>query len=160
MSLPKLDAWATAAIGINGAKMQNQPTKTLRRKARSRPVSRPYGTSVIRRVKTRKRKTPAEVRQLENEILEILESDHPQSVWHVFYRLTNPRLEVSIDKSERGYAQVQQRLAEMRRARLIPYYWISDSTRQGYHVDTFSDGGELIESFAGLEEVNDILEEA
>ena len=32
----------------------------------------------------------------------------------------------------------------------IPFNWITDSTRKGWHTATFSDAGEMIEAFAGL----------
>ena len=88
--------------------------------------------------------------QLERQILEVLEADHPQSVRHCFYRLTDPRLPESVEKSEAGYRQVQQRLVEMRRAGRLPYGWITDATRRGFHVRTFANGGQLIAEFASL----------
>ena len=51
-------------------------------------MSAVYGASLIKR----QRRTRDEVEQLERQILDILEQDHPQSVRHVFYRLTDPRL--------------------------------------------------------------------
>jgi hypothetical protein len=83
-----------------------------------------YGARPIRR-----RRTKGEVEQLERQILDVLEDDHPQSVRHVFYRLTDPRLPEPIDKTELGYRVVQKRLTVMRRAGQIPYGWISDATR-------------------------------
>ena len=38
----------------------------------------------------RKRRTKAEIEQLEQQIYEVLAEDHPQSVRHVFYRMTDP----------------------------------------------------------------------
>ena len=68
----------------------------------------------------RKRLNHSQVKQLEAQILDVLEADNPQSVRHVFYRLTDPRLSVPIEKSERGYKQVQQRLVKMRRSGMLP----------------------------------------
>ena len=102
----------------------------------------------------RKRLNHSQVKQLEAQILDVLEADNPQSVRHVFYRLTDPRLEVPIEKSERGYKQVQQRLVKMRRSGMLPYNWISDATRRGFHVNTFGGGGDLISAFAGLYRAN------
>ena len=75
------------------------------------------------------RRTTAQVEQLERQIFEILEEDNPQSVRHVFYRMTDPRLPEPVEKTEAGYRQVQQRLALMRRSGYIPYEWIVDATR-------------------------------
>ena len=46
------------------------------------------------------RRTKAQVEQLERQIFEILESDHPQSVRHVFYRLPDPRLPEPVAKTD------------------------------------------------------------
>lgn len=98
----------------------------------------------------RQRMTKLEVEALEVQILDVLAEDNPQSVRHVFYRMTDPRLAVPVEKSEAGYRKVQDRIVKMRRAGTLPYGWISDSTRRGYHVNTFADGGDLIGAFAGL----------
>ena len=85
----------------------------------------------------RPRRTKLQVEQLELQIVDILEEDHPQSVRHVFYRLTDPRLQEPVEKTESGYRQVVDRLVKMRRGGRIPYGWISDSSRAGYHVPTY-----------------------
>ncbi len=69
------------------------------------------------------------------------ESDHPVSVRHVFYRLTDPHLAEPVDKTEHGYKQVQHRIAEMREGGRLPYSWIADASRMGWHVATY-DGPE------------------
>jgi hypothetical protein len=53
--------------------------------------------------------------------------------------MTNPRLGEPVKKTERGDRHVQHRLKEMRRAGAVPYRWITDATRRGYFVDTFTD---------------------
>ena len=126
--------------------MQDKPIKTRRQKT-SGEFYRPGALK-------RKRLTRAGIRQLENQILKVLKSDHPQSVRHVFYRMTDPRLKVPVEKTESGYRQVKDRLVKMRRSGAIPYGWISDATRQGRHVHTFENGGDLIGRFAGLYRAN------
>ena len=96
------------------------------------------------------RRTAAQVEQLERQIFEILAQDNPQSVRHVFYRMTDPRLAEPVEKTEAGYRQVQQRLALMRRSGHIPYEWITDATRNGSHVDTFSGPGEFLQRVTTL----------
>ncbi len=93
----------------------------------------------------RQRRTKAEIAQLEYQIMEVLNEDHPQSVRHVFYRMTNPRLTTPVVKSDQGYKQVQQRISKMRRRGDLPYGWISDATRRGYHVPTFANAGDFFE---------------
>jgi len=99
--------------------------------------------------KRRPRRTAAQVEQLERQILAELRADHPQSVRHVFYRMTDPRLPESVEKSERGYAQVQHRMTLMRRSGALPYGWITDATRRGYFTNTFRGGGDFIRTMAG-----------
>jgi hypothetical protein len=109
-----------------------------------RPMSALYGASPIKR-----RRTKGEVEQLESQILEILEEDHPQSVRHVFYRLTDPRLREPVDKTELGYRVVQNRLTLMRREDKIRYGWISDATRRGYHTVTYANGADFLTRHIG-----------
>ena len=97
----------------------------------ARPIKRP-------------RRTKAQIEKLEDQIHFVLEMDHPQSVRHVFYRMTNPRLAEPVDKSDRGYAQVQDRMTKMRRAGTIPYGWVSDATRRGFHTPTYSSASDFL----------------
>jgi hypothetical protein len=86
----------------------------------------------------RVRRTRSQVEQLERQIIEVLEEDHPQSVRHVFYRMTNPRLLEPVEKSDHGYTQVQNRCVLMRRAGRLPYDWFADLSRRGYFTHTFA----------------------
>lgn len=81
---------------------------------------------------------------LEAQIYTVLADEHPQSVRHVFYRMTDPRLTTPVDKTESGYRQVQDRISKMRERGVLPYEWISDSTRMGYHTSTFRDAAEYL----------------
>jgi hypothetical protein len=99
--------------------------------------------------KPRIRRTRNEIEALREEILAVLRNDWPQSVRHVFYRMTDPRLACAVDKSDRGYRHVQYQMSEMRKLGLLPYGWITDATRRGYLIDTFSDGADFIRRMAG-----------
>ena len=105
-----------------------------------------YRTRTIKR----ERRTKGQVDQLDDQIVEVLVEDHPQSVRHVFYRLTNPRLDEPVEKSDRGYRHVQDRLKKLRRAGLVPYRWISDATRRGYHVNTFRSAADFLRRINGI----------
>jgi hypothetical protein len=105
-----------------------------------------YGAGAIKR----RRRTGAQVDQLERQILEILEEDHPQSVRHVFYRLTNPRLPEPVAKTELGYRVVQNRLTVMRREGKVSYGWISDATRRGHFTNTYLTGADFLTRHIGL----------
>lgn len=98
----------------------------------------------------RKRFTKAELDTLDAQIVEVLAEDHPQSVRHVFYRMTDPRLTVPVDKTELGYERVQRRCLVLRRAGLIEWSWIADMTRRGFHVSTYQDGADFIRRVQGL----------
>ena len=97
----------------------------------------------------RARRTRERVAQLDEQIVDVLREDHPQSVRHVFYRMTDPRLPEPVEKTEHGYKQVQHRIAELRRRGGLPYSWISDATRRGYHVATFDDEADFLRRVAG-----------
>lgn len=97
----------------------------------------------------RTRRTRAQVDQLDDQIMEVLRADHPQSVRHCFYRMTDPRLPEPVEKTEHGYKQVQHRIAELRRRGGLPYAWIADATRQGFHVSTFGDEADFLRRVAG-----------
>lgn len=98
----------------------------------------------------RRRRTGAQVEQLEQQIHDELSTDHPQSIRHLFYRLTDPRLPEPVEKSDRGYTQVQHRVTLMRRAGLVPYGWITDATRRGYHTATYSSAADALRAWQGM----------
>lgn len=98
----------------------------------------------------RNRRTNEQLEILDGQIIGVLSDDHPQSIRHVFYQMTNPRLEAPVEKSDNGYSQVQARLVKLRREGAVPYDWIADMSRHGYHTNTFSDAGDFIERMQSL----------
>ena len=98
----------------------------------------------------RRRRTKDQVETLDRQIIEVLRADHPQSVRHVFYRMTDPRLPEPVEKSDHGYQQVQARLVKLRRDGAVPYGWLADMSRRGYFVNTFSDASDFILSMQAL----------
>lgn len=97
---------------------------------------------------TRQRRTKVQIEQLQDQMLEVLAEDNPQSVRHVFYRMTDPRLPEPVEKSDKGYVTVQRQLTNMRREGRIPYGWITDATRRGYFTQTYDDAADALESTA------------
>lgn len=97
----------------------------------------------------RRRRTKAEIEQLDNQILQVLQSDHPQSVRHVFYRMTDPRLPEPVEKSDRGYRHVQRRCVQLRRAGQLPYHWITDATRRGYFTPVYRSSSDFLRRMSG-----------
>ena len=109
-------------------------------------MNRAYRARTIKRT----RRTKAAIEQLDKQIVDVLAEDSPQSVRHVFYRMTDPRLPEPVEKSERGYRTVQDRCLKLRRAGVVPYSWISDTSRMGYHTNTYRNAAEYLRSVAGL----------
>ena len=64
------------------------------------------------------------------------EAGTPQSVRQVFYKLTTFG---AVEKTEKGYKQVAYHLLTMRRAGVLPYYWIADNTRWSRKPRTYDD---------------------
>lgn len=98
----------------------------------------------------RKRRTKAQLEQLDNQIYAALKNDHPQSVRHIYYLMTDPRLLECVPKTDEGYNQVQDRCVKLRRSGRIPYEWVADMSRRGYFVNTYSNASEFISRMAGL----------
>lgn len=105
-----------------------------------------YQASTIKRDRRSKDRT----NQLDEQIMAVLREDHPQSVRHVFYRMTDPRLTEPVEKSDRGYRHVQDRCVKLRRTGRIPYNWIADLSRQGYFTNTYTDAGDFIRQMGGF----------
>lgn len=82
--------------------------------------------------------------QLDQQIVDVLAADHPQSVRHVFYRMTDPRLPEPVEKSDKGYRHVQARCKALRLSGRVPYGWIADASRRGHFVDTYADAGDFL----------------
>lgn len=96
------------------------------------------------------RRTRHQIDQLDQQILDELDGYHPQSIRHVFYRMTNPRLPEPVAKSEKGYRHIQYRITELRRSGRLPYGWITDATRRGYFVNTFNGLADFLTRMNGL----------
>lgn len=111
-----------------------------------RPMSAVYRARTIKR----ERRSKDRIDQLDRQILEVLAADNPQSVRHVFYRMTDPRLPEPVEKSDRGYRHVQDRCAKLRRDGRLPYGWITDATRRGYFVNTFDGAADFLHRMNGL----------
>jgi hypothetical protein len=105
-----------------------------------------YRASTIKR----QRRTRDALEQLDQQIIDALDDDHPQSVRHVFYLMTDPRLHQPVEKSDRGYRHVQDRCVKLRRTGRVPYHWIADMSRRGYFVDTFGSAADFLTRVSGL----------
>ena len=84
----------------------------------------------------RKRRGHGEMAALRQRCIEFLTEQHPASCRNLFYRLLQDGL---VEKSERSYQGLIKHLVNFRRDGTIPYGWLADATRQGYHVNTWRD---------------------
>lgn len=124
-----------------------RPT-TSNRAARVQPSGSAlrYRASTIKRA----RRTKDRIEQLDRQIIDAFRADHPQSVRHLFYLMTNPRLPEPVEKSESGYRHVQDRTVKLRRSGRVPYHWVADLSRRGYFVNTFAGADDFLLRMAGL----------
>ena len=106
--------------------------------------SRVYQAGTIKRG----RRTRAQTDQLDRQIIEALAKDNPQSVRHVFYLMTDPRMPEPVEKSDRGYTHVQHRCVELRRSGKLSFNWFSDTSRRGYFVNTFDGAADFVRRMA------------
>ena len=111
-----------------------------------RMMTKIYRAGTLKRI----RRTDAQLEQLDAQIIAVLKEDHPQSVRHVFYRMTDPRLPEPVEKSDKGYRHVQDRCVKLRRAGRVPYDWFADLSRRGYFVNTFADASDFVTRMKGL----------
>jgi len=70
-----------------------------------------------------------------NALYRIVRDMKPMTVRQVFYQAT---VHGVVEKNEAGYGKVKKDLADMRRAGVIPYSWLADSTRWMRKPTTFS----------------------
>ena len=101
-------------------------------------------------MKRRYRHTREELEIIDSQIYDILEADHPQSLRHAFYMLTDPRLPMPINKTEDGYRLVGRELKKLRKLGLVPYGWVVDMTRRGYYTPTYASAVHFVEEHAKL----------
>lgn len=98
----------------------------------------------------RNRRTDAQIEQLDLQIIAALKADHPQSVRHVFYLMTDPRLAEPVEKSDKGYRHVQERCVKLRRSGRVRYNWFADLSRRGYFVSTFAGASDFVTRMKSL----------
>lgn len=84
------------------------------------------GIYEARPIKTRARRTNAEMSELRTAIYGLLSRENPQTVRQVFYQMT---VRGYIAKTEAQYDTVCRLLTDMRRSGELPYNWLADGTR-------------------------------
>ena len=97
--------------------------------------------------KQRQRRTPEERDALRAAIYAVAETDRPVSIRHIFYRMVTQNL---VEKSDRGYQQLQKVTVDMRRTLALPYAWIEDSSRRAYMNTGYAGVGSFAEVAASI----------
>jgi hypothetical protein len=64
--------------------------------------------------------------------------------------MTDPRLAEPVEKTEKAVKLVMRRLIKLRRSGRVPYGWIEDMSRRGYHVATYDDTADFLRNVASL----------
>jgi hypothetical protein len=83
----------------------------------------------------RKVRTRTQTEHMEETILDILHTYHPQTVRQIFYQMTVHKL---VDKTEAGYRKIADILCSIRRGDRLDYDFIVDNTRGIAQPMTFS----------------------
>ena len=95
-----------------------------------------YGTSPIKR----RRRTKAELEDLDRVLADVVAEIQPATVRQVFYQAVVLGL---VPKDEaKGYKLVQRRLVALRQRRVIPCGWITDNVRVVCGYDRYRSPGE------------------
>ena len=84
---------------------------------------------------------------LRGAIYAVAETDRPVSVRHIFYRMVTQNL---VEKSDRGYQQLQKATVDMRDGGALPYSWIEDSSRRAYMNTGYAGVGSFAEVAASI----------
>jgi hypothetical protein len=88
----------------------------------------------LAQAKSRRRLTNAQLEALDGALCRIVIEMHPITVRGVFYQAEVKEL---VPKTEQGYDLVQRRLVKLRRWRIIPFNWITDSSRMVRGLDRY-----------------------
>ena len=77
----------------------------------------------------KQRRTQEQMETLRAAIYAVAEADNPVSIRHIFYRMVVLGL---VEKTDKGYQQLQKTTVDMRDTKALPYAWIEDSSRRAY----------------------------
>ncbi len=100
-----------------------------------------YGPSTVKR----RRRTSAELGDVDAAIFAAVRDEHPVSLRGVYYRVVSTG---AVEKTEAGYRLIGRQLLKLRRAGVVPYDWITDGTRLMRKPDSWSDVDTMLEDAA------------
>jgi hypothetical protein len=139
--MPHNSAGAAAnGKGSNSEKINDQATEVTGTgvpATRNINQGRSCGASPIKR----KRRSNAELEDLDAAIIEAVRAEHPVTLRGVYYRVVSAG---AVEKTEQGYRVVGRQLLKLRRSGEIPYSWITDGTRWITKPETWSDLDEML----------------
>ena len=95
----------------------------------------------------KQRRTQEQMETLRSAIYAVAETDRPVSVRHIFYRMVTQDL---VEKSDKGYQQLQKATVDMRDGGALPYSWIEDSSRWAYMNTGYAGVGSFAEVAASI----------
>ena len=95
----------------------------------------------------KRRRTQEQMETLRSAIYAVAEIDTPVSIRHIFYRMVTQNL---VEKSDKGYQQLQKATVDMRDTGALPYSWIEDSSRQAYWNTGYAGLGNFAEAAASI----------
>lgn len=93
----------------------------------------------------RQRRTQADMEKIRTGLFSILENDHPMTVRGAFYQATVNGL---VPKTEAAYETVGRLLGELRKAGVLPWEYIADSTRWMRKPNSYNDVDEILNAAA------------
>ena len=128
----------TAATGVRSAR------PLLASGAVGRVTATVYGTSAL---SGKRRRTNAELEEIDHAIYKIAEAEHPVTVRGLFYRVMSRGL---VPKTENGYRVVQRQTLKMRRVQELPYSWITDGSRLRLKPTTYTSAQAALENTAKM----------
>ena len=88
----------------------------------------------------KQRRTQEQMETLRSAIYAVAQADRPVSIRHIFYRMVTQNL---VEKSNKGYQQLQKATVDMRDTKALPYSWIEDSSRHAYWNTGYAGVGNL-----------------
>ena len=95
-----------------------------------------------------KRRSNAEILATEDLIMSVAEEAAPSSVRHIFYKMTDPTLPISVPKTHPGYIRVMRHCQKLRLQGRMPYEWIVDDSRHAHLFSGYNSGAMGNEDFA------------
>ena len=95
----------------------------------------------------KQRRTQEQMETLRSAIYAVAQADRPVSIRHIFYRMVTQNL---VEKSNKGYQQLQKATVDMRDTKALPYSWIEDSSRHAYWNAGYAGVGNYAEAAASL----------